>query len=79
MSSFLPVPVQLDIEWLVPSRKGMRTEQIGSCHWNLGKSKTMVTLYQHLKDSILCQETISNVDKSVCESDIAVVVFHRRA
>ena len=34
----LPVPVQLDIERLVPRRKGMRTEQIGSRHWNLGKT-----------------------------------------
>ena len=75
----LPVPVQLDIEWLVPSRKGMRTEQIGSCHWNLGKSATMVTLYQHLEDAVLCQKTLSNVDKSVGETNVAVVVFHRRS
>ena len=34
----LPVPVQLDIERLVPRRKGVRTEQIGSGHWNLGKT-----------------------------------------
>ena len=33
----LPVPVQLDIEWLVPRRKGVRTEQVGSRHWNLIK------------------------------------------
>ena len=79
MSSFSPVPVQLDVEWLVPGRKGVCTKEIGSCHWNLENIPTTIIIFgiRDLEDAILCQETLSNVDKSVSETNISVVVFHR--